>query len=94
MSLTNESAAAIVAECINAGLVIRLNCPNGDTVTASKVGVLRWGKSKFALPFGKQLCGEIEPNDIGMIIVQNCGRGIAAVAARKILRGLEHAQHR
>jgi hypothetical protein len=81
MALTNIAAATLVNKAIADGSVLTVACPNGDVLTASLRKVIRWGHSRFALPNGR----EINVWNVGMSVVQQCGRGAAAIAARKSL---------
>ena len=83
MALTNHKAASMIEDAIFHNKVVTVKCPNGDIVTASKDKIIRWGKSRFALPSGKEIHnGHASPGLIGFLIVKNCGRGNTAKASR------------
>lgn len=83
---TNLQASSLVEAVINVQGVITVPCLNGDVITASDCKILRWGKSRFAEPSGKIIHdGHAAPGTIGLLVVENCGRGNAAKAAKKYL---------
>lgn len=97
MALTNREAAALVAEALTAGHVLTVQCSNGDTLTIGRKGdavqrgtsgwfhALRWGRSRFADPSGREVASDPMAMFIAGDVVEHCGRGNAAQAARKAL---------
>lgn len=92
--MTNKEAASLVAQALMQGLALTVACPNGDTLTAgrrsSAVGpsffhALRWGRSRFADPSGREVARNTTPAFLAPEIVENCGRGNAALAARRAM---------
>lgn len=93
-AMTNKEAAALVTTALQAGKVLTIECPNGDTLTVGRKGdatgrvlfhALRWGRSRWASPGGREVAWDPSPMLIGHEVVQQCGRGAAGRAARKAL---------
>lgn len=78
-ALTNVEARQLVRTALNLVQSLTIPCPNGDTLTVSRGRAIRWGKSQFAAPSGKEYFG-----DAGYLAVEHCGRGAAAKVARAI----------
>ena len=95
MALTNAQAAALVSDALNAGHTLSIACPNGDTLTVGREHTataqsapfvaLRWGRSRWAEPCGKPVAWDPMARFIAHDVVEHCGRGAAAKAAREAL---------
>jgi len=92
--LTNADARSLVAQALTTGRPMTIPCPNGDTVTAGRwtpaVGAggyqaLRWGRSRLADLCGREVACWARAADLAADVVEHCGRGNAARAARAIL---------
>lgn len=96
VTLTNRAAAELVSKALETGHVLTIKCPNGDFLTAGRetkaVGpawtryhALRWGHSRWAHPSGREVSNDVMASFVAREIVEHCGRGNAAKAARKVL---------
>lgn len=75
--VTNAQARVLIRTALNVVETLTIACANGDTLTVSRGKAIRWGKSQWAEPCGKEYFG-----DAGYLAVEHCGRGAAAKAAR------------
>ncbi len=90
MALTNKTAADLVTEALKTGRPLTVECNNGDKVTCGRApnggfNALRWGRSRWAEPCGRELENTHRAQHVAFTVVQHCGRGNAAKAARKVL---------
>ncbi len=95
--MTNKEAASLVTKALVAGHTLTIACPNGDTLTVGRKGhavkegashwfhALRWGRSRFADPCGREVASDPAAMFIAASVVEHCGRGNAVQAARKVL---------
>lgn len=100
-SITDRWAAALVARALEAGHTLTVTCPNGETLTAGRksaaVGpvwyhALRWGRSRWADPSGREVAEDPIPSFVAWSVVEHCGRGKAAQAARRLLDTAKQAE--
>jgi hypothetical protein len=97
VALTNREAASLVTQALDAGHVLTVQCGNGDTLTVGRkphavqdgtshwFHALRWGRSRLADPCGREVASDPTAMFIAGDVVNHCGRGSAAQAARKAL---------
>lgn len=77
------------------GRVVTIKCPNGDTMTAGQrqglgspespsgwFSALRWGRSRWALPSGKEVAQDPRAASLAAEVVRHCGRGPVARGVR------------
>ena len=76
---TNAVAIDLVNKALEIVKVLTIPCPNGDTLTVSRDKMIRWGKSRFASPSGKDLIMT------GYNVIRQCGRGNVLKVCRKAL---------
>lgn len=94
--MTNIEAAKLVTQALTAGHILTVSCPNGDILTVGRKAnataqglgwfhALRWGRSSFADPNGREVASDPMAMFIAGDVVEHCGRGNAARSARKAL---------
>ena len=93
--MTNAEAAAALTKILAAGRTITIQCANGDTVTVGQrhgIGTpeapagwffaLRWGRSRWALPSGKEIAQDPTANFLAWEVVRAVGRGSVGRACK------------
>lgn len=88
--MTTAQATALVAKALSTGKPLTVQCPNGDVLTAGRrhdgwFCALRWGRSRWAEPCGREVASDPLAGFLAHAVVEHCGRGNAAAAARKVL---------
>jgi hypothetical protein len=86
---TKIEATKLVERALNEGHVLTIPCPNGDVLTVGRASghpahmfeAIRWGRSRWALPSGLTVDRDIS-RLLSHVVVEHCGRGNAAKAAR------------
>jgi hypothetical protein len=73
----------LVTQALEAGRVLTIKTVGGDTLTACKKQALLWGRSRHALPSGRDIAWGV--SDVAAATVAYCNRGAAARAARAAL---------
>ena len=77
--MTNASVVKAVSAVLVSGVVLSVGCANGDVVTVSSDKFIRWGRSQWAEPCGREYSG-----NSACLVVEHCGRGAVMKVVRSI----------